>query len=265
MKLFGPFVEIFRLELRQAVNLKRIIWLSLFLLVPTFIIIVINLSGSKTDQRDFIGVGYFFFIQTLTPLISLIYGANMIAHEIDNKTLTYLLIRPVPKWLIILAKYLANVLVATGLIWIASLICLIMAILLNHNYHWENIVGIFIPFLLTNLVGAAVFTAIFNLMGLITRKPLLFGLAYCLLIEWLLSNLPMTLQNLSVSYYLRNLLVSNSFIRDIFIKEISPEWLGSVMTLTGVLFSLFIVLAVVLGISVFIFRRREFILSEEGN
>lgn len=259
-----PLLEIFRIELRQCLRIKRLIWQTLLLLAPTLIIVLVSLVGEeKPDRTTFIGLGYFLFIQIFTPLISLMYGSNMIAHEVDNKTITYLLIQPVPKWLMLVAKYLANVLATTALLWVTLFISSGTTVILNPTQTWDGLVGISLTFALVVFIGSAIFIALFNLISLITPKPLLFGLAYCLLIEWLLSNLPMLLQHLSISYYLRHLLLANSLIKDFFTSQISVAWLGQIMSWGNALLTLAIILGIGLGLSVFIFRSREFILAEE--
>ena len=45
---------------------------------------------------------------TLVPLTALLYATGMIHDEIEEQTLTYLLVRPLPKWGIYLTKLLAT-------------------------------------------------------------------------------------------------------------------------------------------------------------
>ena len=50
--------------------------------------------------------------QALVPLTALLFASGMVQDDIEEQTLTYLLIRPVPRWAIYLAKLMATFLVA---------------------------------------------------------------------------------------------------------------------------------------------------------
>src|SRR5207248_250657 len=51
---------------------------------------------------------FMFIPQALLPLMGLIYASGMIADEQEEQTITYLLVRPIPKWAIYLVKLLAT-------------------------------------------------------------------------------------------------------------------------------------------------------------
>src|SRR5204863_396999 len=55
----------------------------------------------------------------LAPLTALLYAAGVVADEVEEQTLTYLLTRSVPRWLLYLTKLLATLCVTTALVAVA--------------------------------------------------------------------------------------------------------------------------------------------------
>ena len=53
--------------------------------------------------------------QALLPLTALLFASGMVQDEVEEQTLTYLLIRPIPRWLIYLVKVVATWLVISAL------------------------------------------------------------------------------------------------------------------------------------------------------
>src|SRR5919197_1051607 len=56
----------------------------------------------------------------LAPLTALLYAAGMIQDEVEEQTLTYLLIRSLPRWALYVTKYLATLCVTTVLVAVAT-------------------------------------------------------------------------------------------------------------------------------------------------
>ena len=47
------------------------------------------------------------FIRFIVPVLGVFYGTSLIADEVDDKTITYLFTRPIPRGAVLLGKYLA--------------------------------------------------------------------------------------------------------------------------------------------------------------
>ena len=48
-----------------------------------------------------------FFVRFSVPVLGVFYGTSLIADEVDDKTITYLFTRPIPRGGVLLGKYLA--------------------------------------------------------------------------------------------------------------------------------------------------------------
>ncbi len=61
------------------------------------------------------------YIRFIVPVLGVFYGTALIADEVDDKTITYLFTRPIPRSAVLLGKYLAY-LVCTVLLVLPSVV-----------------------------------------------------------------------------------------------------------------------------------------------
>ena len=118
------------------------------------------------------------FIRFIVPMLGVFYGTALIADEVEDKTITYLFSRPIPRGAVLLGKYFAY------------LVCTIFVVLPSLMLVWLLIVpmggslGPSFPDLLKDLgllaVGLAAYGALFALAGAVLKRPLLIGLIYVL-------------------------------------------------------------------------------------
>ena len=97
----------------RDIFLSRSILFSLFfLLVPSFISIY-SLVDTSEDFKEwwdlFSRFGLILYLQILVLLYSLIYGSSMANEDIENRTMTYLIIRGARKGEVYICKYIGTV------------------------------------------------------------------------------------------------------------------------------------------------------------
>jgi ABC-2 type transport system permease protein len=143
------------------------------------------------------------FPHALLPLAALWYGSGMIQDEIEDQTLTYLLVRPLPRWAIYLTKLAATVLI-TSLI--AAVFCLATyaaiyagAPDLRDKGVPERALKTAALFALTLLT----YCSIFGCLSLFVRRSLLIGVAYIGVFEGFIANIPFVVRAVTVMYYFR--------------------------------------------------------------
>jgi ABC-type transport system involved in multi-copper enzyme maturation permease subunit len=144
-----------------------------------------------------------FFVRFSVPVLGVFYGTSLIADEVDDKTITYLFTRPIPRGGVLLGKYLA------------FLACTIFVVLPSVVIVWLLIVPIggslgasFIDLakdLALLALGLAIYGAVFALIGAALKRPLLVGLALVFVWEPLVMALPGYLKLYTVAYYLQGL------------------------------------------------------------
>ena len=131
------------------------------------------------------------------PLFTLAYASAGLGAEREGRTLIWLLTRPLPRWAIYLAKFLG------GLPWCLAasgggfaILCLAGGSLGLRALvtYWPAV-----------LAGTLGFAALFHLLGAVFRRPAVVGLVYIFFFEMLVANLPGSLKQLSLNYYIRSL------------------------------------------------------------
>ncbi|MBP0455805.1 MULTISPECIES: ABC transporter permease [unclassified Kitasatospora] len=181
-----------RLTLRGLLGRRRGI---LLLVVPALLLLVSAIaSGSSGDKHDLtvrilgqLGLG------TLLPILGLVVGTGAIATEIDDGSIVYLLAKPLPRWKIITTKLA----VAVGTTWVFAAVPTLLAGLLL--YGTED--GLALGYTVATLVAGAAYSALFLLLGVVTRHAVVAGLAYALVWESLIGNFVEGARTLSIQQW----------------------------------------------------------------
>ena len=147
-------------------------------------------------------VVFVMFLGFLLPLFVLAYASAGIGTEREARTLIWLLSRPLPRWAVYLAKFFG------GLPWclLASLGGLTVLGLAGGELGWRA-VQVYWP---AAAGGAVAFAALFHLIGAVFRRPAVVGLVYIFFFETLVANLPGSLKQLSLNYYVRSLMYNEA-------------------------------------------------------
>jgi ABC-type Na+ efflux pump permease subunit len=214
--LFASAVRIFDLSLGQMLWSRRSIFLALVVGGP--IVLGAGLRLAETSRVMFTfdtpqpagaliyGVMiWLVYVRFLVPVLGAFYGTSLIADEVDDKTLTYLFTRPIPRSAVIIGKYLAY-LVCTVLLLLPSVVVLYFLVVPIGR---GRTVGEMFPVLLTDLgmlaLGLAAYGALFAFIGARLKRPLLVGLLFALGWEPAAGMAPGYLKRMTVAYYLQAL------------------------------------------------------------
>ncbi len=166
--------------LRGLLGRRRTILLALFAALPVFIALLVRASGGRPDADRVLET---LVVRMVMPLVALVIGTAAIGSEIDDGTAIFLIVKPIPRWRIALAKILVAVGLTAALI-IPSVI--ITGLLLGGvGDQATTLVG----FSVACLVGGAAYAAAFVALSVFTSRALLIGLAYTLIWEGVLSGL----------------------------------------------------------------------------
>ncbi|MDH6703797.1 ABC-2 type transport system permease protein [Kitasatospora sp. MAA19] len=184
-----------RLTLRGLLGRRRGI---LLLVVPALLLLVSALaSGAGGDERDLtvkilgqLGLG------TLVPILGLVVGTGVIATEIDDGSIVYLLAKPLPRWQIVTTKLA----VAIGTTWVFAAVPTLLSGLLLYGTRD----GVALGYTVAVLVAGAAYSALFLLLGVVTRHAVVAGLAYALIWESLIGNFVAGARTLSVQQWGRS-------------------------------------------------------------
>jgi ABC-type transport system involved in multi-copper enzyme maturation permease subunit len=132
------------------------------------------------------------------------YGTGLVADEVEDKTITYLFVRPIPRGAVLVGKYLAY-LVCTTLLVLPSVVLVYFLIV---PIAGGSIGGAF-PALATDLgllvIGLAAYGALFAWVGARMKRPLVIGLVFVFGWEPGVLLFPGYLKRATVAYYLQGL------------------------------------------------------------
>jgi ABC-2 type transport system permease protein len=118
---------------------------------------------------------------TVVPLLGLIVGTGVIAPEIDDGSIVYLLAKPVPRSTIVVTKLV----VAIGVLAVFAVIPTFLTGLILSGF--ED--GLPVGFAVGAFCASVAYAAVFLLLGVVTRHAVVVGLLYALLWESLVGNL----------------------------------------------------------------------------
>jgi ABC-2 type transport system permease protein len=175
MTAIGAIVAV---TLRGLLSRRRLLLLVLLAGLPVLIALLVRLTGGQPNADRVLDT---LVVRTVMPLVALIVGTAALGSEIEDGTAVYLMIKPVSRWQIALAKMI----VAAGL----TAVLIVPAILISgFLLSSANTTDVF-AFALAGLIGGTAYAVAFVTLSVFTSRALLVGLAYTLLWEGVLSGL----------------------------------------------------------------------------
>jgi ABC-2 type transport system permease protein len=230
---------LFVLALRQHLRGRRLLVLSLLFCLAPALAVVIRLTPRPPPAAALEFALVFNLIPSaLATLTALLYAAGVVRDEVEEQTLTYLLLRPLPRWALYLTKLVATLTVTAALVATFTTITLV-AIYWGTPELWDDVIpGRALKLAALLALAQAGYCALFGLMGLWTRRVLVAGVGYIVAFEGLLANFEMVTRRLTVMYYFRVLVLrwlepaeGRSWSIDL---ALAPSATECVLTLLGV-------------------------------
>jgi len=186
------------------------------------------------------------------------YGTALIADEVDDKTITYLFTRPIPRGAVLVGKYLAY-LVATGFVVLPSVALVYLLIVPIGGSLGASFID-FVRDLVLLAVGLAVYGALFAFIGAWFRRPLLIGLIFVFGWEQAALAFPGYLKRFTVAYYLQGL-VPHAMPQDSILSLVQAMVRESPSLVSAAIW-LAVIWAVCLYLASQIVERREYVLDQ---
>jgi ABC-2 type transport system permease protein len=199
---------LFVLTIRQHTHGRRLVILALLYLLPCALAVVLRNLPKPAPAEAL----EFAFVLTLlphglVPLTALLYASGVVSDEVEEQTLTYLLLRSLPRWSIYLAKLLATFVVSAALIAVA-VVCLYAAIYAGTPGFTTDVLPRAGRVIVILVLAQVAYCAFFGFLGLFTKRSLVAGIGYIVLIEGILANLDFVGRSLTIVYYVRTLSLS---------------------------------------------------------
>ncbi|MFO8010644.1 MAG: ABC transporter permease [Dehalococcoidia bacterium] len=189
------------LSMRQMGGRWRLMFIVLLAVLPVGLSAL--LSALSTDDPEFVKdftnvVIDGLIIAAVLPIVVMVLATMAFGHELDDRTLGYLVTKPVPRSMIVLPKMMSSV-VLGGFIVIASGV---LATLFGPMGSGQAALAILVAL----FAGVVTYSAIFTWAGLISSRALGFALIYVFLWEGVVTSLLSGARYLSVRGYVLSIL-----------------------------------------------------------
>ena len=184
---------LFLLALRQAASPRRLLLLGAISLFPVGLAYLLVRLGDA-DQGDLVGgVVEGLVISLVLPLVTMVLATGAFGNEVEDRTLSLLTTKPVPRWSLVLSKLMATIVVAGPIMVVVAIVVTAMPP--------DREGGVMLAAAVGAAVGVAVYASVFTWAGLVTTKALAFGLVYVLLWEALITGFLSGTRYLSIRGY----------------------------------------------------------------
>jgi ABC-2 type transport system permease protein len=138
------------------------------------------------------------FASFVVPICALAFGTASIGGDREDRTLVFLLVRPIPRWLILLAKFTAT-------------LPLVLGMVVGSFWLYCRLAGAvgqvaFDAYLPAVIYMTLAYVCLFHLFAVAFRHATIIALVYAVFMETLLGNLPGIVKRVAVNYYGRSIL-----------------------------------------------------------
>ncbi|MCA1595165.1 MAG: ABC transporter permease [Chloroflexi bacterium] len=256
---------LFQSTLRDLMRPRKLVAAVILAVLPTVIALIIRFQTPSNAFKG--GVTYDWVEANLIfgfvlVILAVVFGTGAISQEMEQKTISYLLTRPVPRWRIVIVKFAAAFAVITATVWLASLLLALATV--GPTGISRSALGrdcVILP------VGALAYGAVFLLLAALFNKALLAGLVFAFGWESWVPQLPGDFHKVSLMSYLRAL-APHSIPK--------PDSAGMAEMLTGAMeparipnslahWVLSIVIVLCLALAVAVFSTREYVPREDAD
>ena len=211
-------LRIFDLSIGEMLWSRRTIFMALVVAAPILIALIIRVlvslgapifEGSRgggsavrmSGPAMFGLIIWGMYLRFIVPVLGVFYGTSLMADEVEDRTITYLFTRPIPRGAVLVGKYLAY-LGCTVFVVLPSVVLVYLLIV-----PLQGSLGAAFPDLLKDLLllglGLAVYGAVFAFVGAKFKRPLLVGLIFVFGWEQAALAFPGYLKQFTVMYYLQ--------------------------------------------------------------
>jgi ABC-type transport system involved in multi-copper enzyme maturation permease subunit len=214
MTFWNASRRVFDLSLGEMLWSRRTIFMALVVGGPVLlaaivkVIEMLGMSALRVSGQRVAGFGIFgvmiwtLFLKFIVPVLGVFYGTALMADEVEDKTITYLFTRPIPRGAVLVGKYLAYLACTTLVVLPSVMIVYFMLVPFNQmpgSFGW----------LLVDLgllgLGLAVYGGVFAFVGAFFKRPLVIGLLFAFGWEWVVLALPGYLKQFTIAFYLHAL------------------------------------------------------------
>ncbi len=201
--------RVFPLALGEMVRSRRTMFVAVIVGVPVLLAMLARLGGDASVNVTINGgrvsaaemfdtILWLLFLRFAVPVLGVWYGTSLIADEVEEKTITYLFVRPIRRGAVVAGKYLAYL--ACASIVVLGAVTLVYVAIIMRSAFPEDVS--LIRALAVLALGLAAYGALFAFMGASLRRPLVSGLVFAFGWEQVALLVPGYLRRFTLAYHL---------------------------------------------------------------
>ena len=185
---------VYGLTLRQLSGRWRLAIMAVLATLPVMIAVLMLRNDTAPSVRDFeVAVLNSILAGAIAPLVVLAIAGAAFANEMEDRTLANLVLSPLPRWKIVLPKYLAALTLAAPFT--------VMSAFFTAYVAYIGDMQATVAVTIAALVAVALYTAAFLWLGLVTTQAIGLGLLYIVLWEGFFSRFVAGVRLLSIRHY----------------------------------------------------------------
>lgn len=250
---------LFTSSLRELLRFKRLaIWILISLAAMGLAALWPKIYPGSTESQQFVTVVQFIVFHVLA-LASAIYTTAVVSQEVEQKTIVYLLTRPVARWKLLLMRYLASSTVV-------SFVGILGVVLVSFGvYKGGGLSNEYLPKdILATVVGAFAYGALFLIGSLLVNRAMLLSLIFAFGWEGVVPNLPGEMYRLSIYSHVLAIAEHPTTTEGRAMGFASGNLSTNLITPGGALVTMVVLTLILVGVSALWFTRFEFVPREDA-
>lgn len=186
------FNALIGLTFRQIATVRRMIIVALLVAVPiggSVLLVAFNLTSETAALIFDLSI-----FATVLPIVALVVASPVFSDEIEDRTLPILALTPIPRWQIVIPKWITAFAVAVVPVAVSAFISAIIA---SDTNAYTSAIAVAIG----TIFGCLCYTSLFAFLGTITGRSVIIGLLYIVAWEALFANVIPALNYLSIGQF----------------------------------------------------------------
>lgn len=191
------FLYLYKTTLLEFLRPKRVlVWVLISLVLAGAAYLFMHFERNSNPFETYSRISDY-FVYRLIPLVAAVYAIAVVGQEVSQRTIVYLVTRPIPRWILYLARVAASI-TATAVVSMIAIFAVSAAVYGPMHVFSKGIPGD----MLGVCVGSFAYVALFTLLSLWINKAMVAILLYAFGLETAAANMPGDMGLLSIKNYL---------------------------------------------------------------
>ena len=166
------------MTVRQVLGVRRFIMLGLLAIAPAVVLFFAAANANDAGRTEaFVGIVSGMYFSLVVPITALVLASSSLGEERREATLSFLVLRPVSRARIAVAKMVGAFAAAAAVVALGAVAVNLVMALRGGGFEW------LLPVLVGGLVGTAAYVGLFVPLGYAFEKATMIGLAYVFIWE----------------------------------------------------------------------------------